>query len=133
MNQNKFIITGLILLFYMFCCNAQQPSLVVQTGHSLSINYICFSPNSQQIASCSDDNLIVLWDVATGKQIRSFVGHTKPVIQVKFHPNQNILASVSIDNTIKINISSIFQGHLHLLRLCPIMLLSTFITKGVIL
>lgn len=36
-------------------------------GHSNSINSLCFSPDGTTLASGSDDNTIIFWDLKTGK------------------------------------------------------------------
>lgn len=40
-------------------------------GHSDSIDYIAFSSDGQMLASASCDNTIKLWDVVTGREIRT--------------------------------------------------------------
>lgn len=57
----------------------QNFNLAIQTGHSLAINDLSYSPDGSLLLSSGNDNLIVLWDILSGKQIRSFVGHTAPV------------------------------------------------------
>jgi WD40 repeat protein len=53
-----------------------------------------FSKNQALLASCGEDNTVVLWDVASGRQIRNF-RHGAPVRQAVFHPHNTWLASVS--------------------------------------
>ena len=52
--------------------------------------------------SGSDDNTIKIWDLATGEQIGTLVGHTFWVRSVAISPDSVILASGSFDKTIKI-------------------------------
>jgi WD40 repeat protein len=65
-------ILAVIGLVMMFCLNliAQEPRLVVQTGHSLSVNSVAFSPNGKILADGSYDGTIKLWDIKTGREIR---------------------------------------------------------------
>lgn len=44
---------------------------------------------------------VLLWDVASGRQIAAFKGHGKGVSQVAFSRDGKLLASASTDNTIK--------------------------------
>ncbi|CAK70482.1 unnamed protein product (macronuclear) [Paramecium tetraurelia] len=37
-------------------------------GHDGKVNQVCFSSDGKSLASCSDYNLIILWDVKTGKE-----------------------------------------------------------------
>ena len=45
---------------------------------------------------------VMLWDVATGREIGALKGHGKGVTQVAFSRDGRLLASGSTDNTIKI-------------------------------
>jgi WD40 repeat protein len=79
--------------------NAQD--LSVQTGHSLSIVHLAFSKDQSLLASCGKDNSLVLWDVASGRQVRSF-RHGSPVRQAVFHPHNKWLASISSSGDVQI-------------------------------
>jgi WD40 repeat protein/energy-coupling factor transporter ATP-binding protein EcfA2 len=71
--------------------------------HKAGVNYVSFSPNGQLLASASDDATIKLWDVATGKEIRTLTGHGDTVDVVRFSPNDQLLASASVtDKTVKL-------------------------------
>ena len=59
--------------------NAKQ--LTNFQGHSKTVTSILFSPDGKTIASGSWDNTIKLWDVATGRAIRTFQGHYKDYFQ----------------------------------------------------
>jgi WD40 repeat protein len=43
-----------------------------------------------------------LWELATGKELRSFSGHTGSVASVAFSPNGRFALSGSWDNTLKL-------------------------------
>ncbi|CAD8192320.1 unnamed protein product [Paramecium octaurelia] len=54
----------------MFNCNWKNikiHELNKLDGHCGIVNQVCFSPDGKLLASCSDDNSIILWDVKTGK------------------------------------------------------------------
>ena len=76
------------------------------------------SSDNQNIASgCIFSHGIKLWDVETGKLIKTFFGHTKLVTPVLFSSNNRQIISGSHDKTIKLwdveseQLLMTFQGH----------------------
>ncbi|WP_341737640.1 CHAT domain-containing protein [Microcoleus sp. CAWBG640] len=70
--------------------------------HSSQVLSVSFSPDSKTLASGSADNTVKLWDVSTGKEIRTLQGHSSAVYSVSFSPDGKTLASGSNDKTIKL-------------------------------
>ncbi len=73
----------------------------ILTAHINNINSLTFSPQSTIIASASNDNNIIIWDLEK-EQIKVLKGHSKEVNNISFSPNAQILASASLDNKIKL-------------------------------
>jgi WD40 repeat protein len=48
------------------------------------------------------DCTVRLWDVANGKQIRCFTGHTDRVMSVAYSPDGQFALSGSIDGTVRL-------------------------------
>jgi len=93
------------------------------TGHTAWVNSVAFSPDGQyalsggtckrtqtqsgntttinlQGAQC-DKNLI-LWDLTTGRELRTFTGHTNDVLSVTFSPDGKYALSGCSDGTLKL-------------------------------
>ncbi|MBD2287643.1 WD40 repeat domain-containing protein [Microcystis wesenbergii FACHB-1317] len=70
-----------------------------QEGLFCSVN---FSPDGKTLVSGSGDGPIELWNVETGKEIRTLKGHYYPVRSVNFSPDGKTLVSGSDDGTIKL-------------------------------
>src|SRR5882724_7512154 len=90
-----------LVLFLGAVCQAQKAELVVQTGHSNSVDSVAFSADGKTLASGSKDKTIKLWEVATGRGLRTLAGHSDEVRSLGFSMDGRTLASGSMDNTIK--------------------------------
>ncbi|OUL18193.1 WD40 repeat domain-containing protein [Nostoc sp. 106C] len=71
-------------------------------GHANSVYGVSFSPNGKMLATASADNTLKLWNISTGKEIKTLIGHTNSVNGVSFSPDGKMLASASDDNTLKL-------------------------------
>ena len=83
----------------------------VQTGEELTLLPIdttmiqwklAFKPNSNILASGSEDGTVRLWDVHTGDLKKRFIGHTDRITSIAFNPDGSTLASASADGTIRL-------------------------------
>jgi DNA-binding helix-hairpin-helix protein with protein kinase domain len=63
------------------------------TGHKDIVTSVAFSPNSQTIASGSNDSTIKIWDTKTGGLIKTFVGQKNFITSIAFSSNGAILAA----------------------------------------
>ena len=70
-------------------------------GHSREINHLAFSPDSQLIASASDDKTLALWDTTAGDLLSRLEGHSDKVYVVAFSPDGKNIASGSVDGVIR--------------------------------
>ena len=63
---------------------------------------VVWSPDGQILASGHNDTKIRLWDVKTGKLIKTLEGHTDVVFSVAWSPNGHMLASGADDSTFRL-------------------------------
>lgn len=86
------------------CVRNHGPEIVhTLIGHKKLITCLRFHPNSQQLASGSEDSSIILWNLTT-KHARSihFSGHTDTVTSIDFTQNGKLFASSSYDKNIRL-------------------------------
>jgi hypothetical protein len=62
-------------------------------------NPVAFSPDGGLVATGGKDNVIVLWEAATGGEVRVFRGHAGPVRSLAFAPDGRRLVSGGSDTT----------------------------------
>jgi len=74
--------------------------IVVQRGHVKPVICAAYSLNGKYVATGSSDNSIKLWNVKTGKEIRSFNEHTGLVKSICFSEDGENLLSAGADNKI---------------------------------
>lgn len=69
-------------------------------GHTAYVSGVSFSPDSQVLAGGSDDKVIHLWDVKSGRFLFTLSGHTDSVYSVMFSPKGESIASGNRDGTV---------------------------------
>jgi WD40 repeat protein len=74
----------------------------IKDAHSDTVFGVEFSRDGKYLASGAADKFLKVFDVGTGKFVRSFEGHTNHVLGVSWKADGSTLASAGADNQIKI-------------------------------
>ncbi|PZV21888.1 MAG: hypothetical protein DCF12_21115, partial [Snowella sp.] len=64
-------------------------------GHQSAVYSVSYAPDGKTLASASRDRTVKLWDVGTGKLLRTLQGHQSEVYSVSYAPDGKTLASAS--------------------------------------
>ena len=64
-----------------------KPKVFVQIGHADAVHAVAFSPDGRWALSGSMDETVKLWEVATGREVRTFPGNDGVVMAVAFSPD----------------------------------------------
>lgn len=72
------------------------------TGHNKRVYYVDISPDGNYLASASKDETVKVWNISTGRSIKTLKGHTNDVNSVCFSPDSKYLVSCSDDQTVNI-------------------------------
>jgi WD40 repeat protein len=73
---------------------------VIQRGHRAAVKSVAYSLDGKLIATGSRDHSVKLWEVSTGREIRSFLGHLNAVNAIAFDPTGKLMATGSSDKDI---------------------------------
>ncbi|MDD5058981.1 MAG: caspase family protein [Sideroxydans sp.] len=80
----------------------EMVKIFVQLGHRGDVASVALSPDGRTLVSGSGDSTLKLWDVASGREIRTLYGHERGVQSVAFSPDGRTVVSGSIDETLKL-------------------------------
>ena len=104
---SSFLVLTAALVFVPVDAQEKSGTQIVATfkGHTEPVYSVTFTPDGKYLATGSFDNTIKLWELATGKEAKTYggpSGHQKMVMCVAISPDGQLLASGSIDNTLKV-------------------------------
>ena len=79
-----------------------KPVADIKNGHSDTVFGVCFSPDGKLLATAAADKFVKVFEVPSGKFVKSFEGHTQHVLDVGWTNDGKKLASAGADNIIKV-------------------------------
>ncbi|HNP19621.1 MAG TPA: caspase family protein [Fulvivirga sp.] len=101
MFQNILKLTCCLLLFIGTNTHAQKVETVVQRGHYAAVKAVAFTPDGKYLLSGSRDKSIKLWEVATGRELRSYLGHESTINDLAVSNDGKFFVSSCADKTAK--------------------------------
>jgi WD40 repeat protein len=75
---------------------------LVLYAHGAAVHDFDFSPDGDQLVTAGGDAKVKLWDLGTGRLMRTFEGHTAAVRTVRFSPDGRRILTGSVDNTARV-------------------------------
>jgi WD40 repeat protein len=70
--------------------------------HKDLVYAVAFSPDGKHWATASADRTCQVHDLASGKEVSAFTGHSRPVLALCFTPDGNHILSGGVDQTIRL-------------------------------
>jgi len=94
----------LIIVFAFSACSAMQPRMqfYVPIGHSEPVTSVDVSADGRYAVSASNDYSIKLWDLSTGREIRTLHTGSTLITSVSFSPDGRMLYSGHTDGTTRL-------------------------------
>jgi WD40 repeat protein len=71
-------------------------------SYSTGVYATAFSPDGRWFATGNKDKTIRVWEIATGRKVRTLTGHTGWVTSLAFSPDSRLLASASLSGAVKL-------------------------------
>lgn len=94
-----FTIVMISLSFFSY---GQSIETIIQKGHELAVIAVAISPDSNYVATGSRDKSAKLWEISSGREVRSFLGHEASVNGLDFSGDGKYLITSSGDNSVRI-------------------------------
>jgi len=99
--MKKLFKISFILVFIGWGMMGCATRFIKDSAPTSSVSAVAFSPDGK-LALLNSYNTIKLREVASGREIRTFKGHSKSVNSVAFSPDGKLALSGSDDNTLKL-------------------------------
>jgi WD40 repeat protein len=96
------ILILLLCVQLAYTVKSQSLETIIQKGHELAVISVAVSADSNFVATGSKDKSIKLWELRTGREVKSLLGHEMSVTALDFSADGKLLLSGSNDKTIKL-------------------------------
>lgn len=95
---------ALSFIFFALTTIAEAQSLqtIIQRGHDQAVLSVAISHDRQLAASGSRDRSVKLWELSTGRELRSFLGHEGSINCIDFSADDKFMITSSGDKTARI-------------------------------
>src|SRR5258708_32879477 len=91
-----------VLIAFSSRSAGQSIETVIQRGHELAVVAVAVSPDSNYVVTGSRDKSAKLWELSTGREVRSFLGHDFSVTSLDVSSDGKYLLTGSNDETVKL-------------------------------
>ncbi|MBX2965410.1 MAG: caspase family protein [Cyclobacteriaceae bacterium] len=98
----KTILSAFVCLSIYIHTQSQPLETIIQKGHELAVVSIAISPDSNFVVTGSKDKSAKLWDLRSGREVRSFLGHEHTVTTLDISKDGKSLISGSYDKTTRL-------------------------------
>lgn len=96
------VVCIFFLLIYAFPALGGEAAVFVQIGHVGNVLSVAVSPDGRLALSGGRDATVKLWEMSSGREIRTLVGHFAAVNGVAFSPDGKFVLSGSSDATLRL-------------------------------
>lgn len=86
----------------IFDAKSFSPVVDIKGGHSDTVFGVRFSPDSKLLATSAADKFMKVFEVPSGKFLKSFEGHTHHVMDVGWTPDGTKLVTAGADDLVKV-------------------------------
>ena len=93
--QDHMTLLSSHMIILSLSLSLEQLAYLLQ-GHKYGVTDCEFSPSGNLLASCSWDDTIVLWDVATGQIVQQLTGHESAVSSCSFGVGGSVLVRTQL-------------------------------------
>ncbi|MBT5020486.1 MAG: WD40 repeat domain-containing protein [Planctomicrobium sp.] len=104
MNDNRRIVSVSLDRQVLLCHDSSERKVQKFAGHSKGVTAVCLLKDDTILVTAGIDQSLRVWDVSTGKMIRTLNNHTAPIHDLQYRPNHDglpMVASISDDRTLR--------------------------------